>query len=82
MAAKKPENMSFEATLDELESIVTTLEQGDLPLEEALRQFERGVTLSRSGQQKLQQAEQQVKILTLQQGEEQLQDLPLDELNP
>ncbi|RCU45245.1 MULTISPECIES: exodeoxyribonuclease VII small subunit [Corallincola] len=79
MAAKKPENMTFEATLDELESIVTTLEQGDLPLEDALRQFERGVGLSRAGQQKLQQAEQQVKVLLQEQGEEQLIDMSQDE---
>ncbi|MFO6427474.1 exodeoxyribonuclease VII small subunit [Escherichia coli] len=53
---------SFEA-LSELEQIVTRLESGDLPLEEALNEFERGVQLARQGQAKLQQAEQRVQIL-------------------
>ncbi|GAA5217428.1 exodeoxyribonuclease VII small subunit [Corallincola platygyrae] len=79
MAAKKPENMTFEATLDELETIVGDLEQGDLPLEEALKQFERGVSLSRAGQQKLQHAEQQVKILMQTSEGEQLVDMPQDD---
>ncbi|NYY73970.1 exodeoxyribonuclease VII small subunit [Escherichia coli] len=54
---------SFEKALSELEQIVTRLESGDLPLEEALNEFERGVQLARQGQAKLQQAEQRVQIL-------------------
>ncbi|MEW7001937.1 exodeoxyribonuclease VII small subunit [Serratia ureilytica] len=46
-----------------MESIVTRLESGELPLEDALNEFERGVQLARQGQQKLQQAEQRVQIL-------------------
>lgn len=68
--AKKPtqpdsteQNLSFENSLNELESIVTRLESGELPLENALNEFERGVQLARLGQQKLQQAEQRVRIL-------------------
>ena len=41
----------------------TRLESGDLPLEDALNEFERGVQLARQGQVKLQQAEQRVQIL-------------------
>ncbi len=52
---------SFE--MSELEHIVTRLESGDLPLEDALNEFERGVQLARQGQAKLQQAEQRVQIL-------------------
>lgn len=63
MAAKKIENLSFEATLDELETIVNQLEQGDLALDKALSQFERGIGLARSGQQKLNGAQQKVDIL-------------------
>jgi exodeoxyribonuclease VII small subunit len=55
---------SFEQTLSELEGIVESLERGDLPLEESLRAFERGVGLTRSAQQALQSAEQRVRILT------------------
>ncbi|MBY5921450.1 exodeoxyribonuclease VII small subunit [Ferrimonas balearica] len=62
--AKKPENMAFEAALAELEGIVAQLEQGEVPLEQALAQFERGIALVRASQQKLEQAQQQVQILT------------------
>lgn len=54
---------SFETALQELEQIVSRLESGALPLEEALNEFERGVQLARQGQVKLQQAEQRVQIL-------------------
>ena len=54
---------SFETALSELEQIVIRLESGDLPLEDALNEFERGVQLARQGQVKLQQAEQRVQIL-------------------
>lgn len=63
MANKKIENLSFEATLEELETIVNQLEQGDLELDKALTQFERGIGLARSGQQKLSGAQQKVDIL-------------------
>jgi len=52
---------------------VQQLEQGDLPLDQALLQFERGVQLSRLSQQQLQSAEQKVQILLQQPSGEQLQ---------
>lgn len=54
----------FESALAELESIVTKLEQGDLPLEESLKLFERGVQLSRFCHTKLEDAERRIEILT------------------
>ena len=69
MASKKIENMSFEASVEELETIVQQLEQGDLPLDKALTQFERGIGLARNGQQKLQGAQQKVDILMANNGE-------------
>ncbi|WP_437608764.1 exodeoxyribonuclease VII small subunit [Erwinia sp. V71] len=63
MPKKAEQPTSFESSLQQLEQIVTRLESGDLPLEEALTEFERGVQLARAGQQKLQQAEQRVQIL-------------------
>lgn len=63
MASKKIDRLSFDATLEELETIVHQLEQGSLPLEEALKQFEQGVHLVRAGQQKLELAEQKIQIL-------------------
>lgn len=75
MAAKKVENMSLEESMTELETLVSQLEQGDLPLEQALKQFERGVSLVRGSQDKLQQAEQKVSQLVNSQDGEQLQPL-------
>ncbi|WP_338513052.1 exodeoxyribonuclease VII small subunit [Erwinia aphidicola] len=62
-AEKAEPPASFETSLQQLEQIVTRLESGNLPLEEALNEFERGVQLARAGQQTLQQAEQRVQIL-------------------
>ena len=63
MAAKKTDNLSFEETMHELAQLVEQLEQGDLNLDKALVQFERGIHLVRAGQQKLDLAEQRVRIL-------------------
>jgi exodeoxyribonuclease VII small subunit len=54
----------FETAIAELESIVTKLEQGDLPLEQSLALFERGVQLSRFCHAKLEDAERRIEILT------------------
>nr|WP_207161343.1 exodeoxyribonuclease VII small subunit [Rhabdochromatium marinum] len=54
----------FEQSLGELEALVERLEQGDLPLEESLATFERGIHLSRHCQKALDEAEQRVRILT------------------
>lgn len=50
----------FEKTLEELETLVRKLEQGELPLEESLKAFERGVRLTRECQESLRAAEQRV----------------------
>ncbi|NJC99161.1 exodeoxyribonuclease VII small subunit [Candidatus Erwinia dacicola] len=63
MPKKAEPSASFETSLQQLEQIVTRLESGNLPLEEALNEFERGVQLARAGQQTLHQAEQRVQIL-------------------
>jgi exodeoxyribonuclease VII small subunit len=63
MAAKKPENLSFEEAITELESIVQAMEQGSLTLEQSLKQFERGVQLANASNEKLSSAEQKVSIL-------------------
>ena len=54
----------FESAIAELETIVTRLEQGDLPLEQSLALFERGVQLSRFCHTKLEDAERRIEILT------------------
>ena len=53
----------FEEALAELEGLVERLERGDLPLEEALKTFERGVELTRHCQTSLKSAQQKVEIL-------------------
>jgi exodeoxyribonuclease VII small subunit len=61
---QKQATPDFEAALAELEAIVQRLEQGELSLEESLRQFERGVALTRSCQKALQQAEAKIRVLS------------------
>lgn len=61
---KKPKTVDFERALRELESLVEKLEHGELPLEESLRHFERGVALTRECQAALKAAEARVEILT------------------
>lgn len=54
---------SFEDSLAELEKIVGKLEQGDLALEESLELFEKGVSLSRECQERLNTAERRIEVL-------------------
>ncbi|PJD90739.1 MAG: exodeoxyribonuclease VII small subunit [Legionella sp.] len=54
----------FEQSITELETIVTLLEKGELDLDEALKQFETGIQLSRTCQTLLQQAEQKIELLS------------------
>ena len=61
-AAEKNEP-DFENTLKQLEEIVSRLENNDLSLEEALKDFEQGIKLAQLGQERLQQAEQHIQIL-------------------
>jgi exodeoxyribonuclease VII small subunit len=60
----------FEKSLTELEALVARLEQGDVPLEEALKTFERGVALTRQCQTALRTAQQKVEVLLSRNGEE------------
>lgn len=70
---KKAELLTFEQSMQELELLVSKMEQGDLPLEDALQNFERGIQLARHSQQKLKDAEQKVQILTTQNGQQTLE---------
>ena len=54
---------TFEKGLAELEKIVARMESGELSLEEALATHKRGTELARFCQQKLEAAQQQVKVL-------------------
>ena len=78
MPAKKTVN--FEKTLAELEQLVQKMEQGDLSLEESLKYFERGIALTKTCQQALNDAEQKVKILLEKQGKTELESFNPDDI--
>jgi exodeoxyribonuclease VII small subunit len=87
MAARTPKEtpkLDFETAMRELEELVERLEQGELPLEESLAAFERGVTLTRCCQSALKDAEQKVEILLKKAGEPAVADFEPDEtdVNP
>ncbi len=63
----------FEDSLVELEQLVERMEQGDITLEESLKSFERGVTLTRLCQKALQEAEQKVQLLLEKKGQQTLE---------
>ena len=58
-----PTIKDFEAALTELDAIVRKLEDGDIPLEQSLQLFERGVQLSRFCHARLEEAERRIEIL-------------------
>ena len=72
MAKKISKNPDFETSLKELETLVESMEQGDLSLEDSLGHFERGVQLSRACQQALKTAEQKVEILMKKNGQDEI----------
>ncbi len=62
-AQAAPAAVTFESALEALEGVVTRLESGDLPLEQALEAFEEGVALSRRCASTLAAAERRIEIL-------------------
>ena len=78
MAKKQDKETSFEETIKQLEAIVTQLENGDLPLDEALNEFEKGIKLARSGQKQLNEAEQRIQILLSENSDAQLSEFSID----
>lgn len=63
MSEKQDGIAQFEKSLSELESLIETLEAGELTLSEGLKHFERGVALARECQTTLEAAEQRVRTL-------------------
>lgn len=62
------EEKTFEESLNELEEIATKLESGNLGLDDAIKEFEKGIKLSKECSQKLDEAEKKINILV--QGED------------
>lgn len=63
---------TFDKSLVELEKIVEQLEQGDVPLEEALDKFQEGITLSRKLKKTLQDAEESLAKIVTENGDEEI----------
>ncbi len=55
---------TFEKSLEKLEKIVETLDSGELPLEKALGKFEEGMALSKLCEQKLDEIEKKITVLS------------------
>lgn len=54
---------TFEESLNELEKVAQNLERGDLSLDAAIAEFEKGMKLSKECSEKLEQAEKRINIL-------------------
>ena len=63
MSKKTEAGPDFEKTLDELEKLVTNLEEGDLSLDDSLSGFKHGIELTRQCQSVLDNAQQTVEQL-------------------
>lgn len=72
------ESLSFEQILEKLSGVVESLEEGDVPLEQALLTFEQGIALSRLGARRLDEAERRIEVLLRPEGtEDRVQTRPL-----
>ncbi|ABV62830.1 MULTISPECIES: exodeoxyribonuclease VII small subunit [Bacillus] len=66
---QKEEQMTFEEAMKGLEEIVGKLEEGDVPLEQAIHYFQEGMTLSKLCHEKLQHVEKQMDFILKEDGE-------------
>ena len=57
MSKNKEENITFEQAIEELETIINRLEEGDVPLDETINLYEKGSELKDFCEKKLQSAE-------------------------
>lgn len=71
--------VSFEIALQQLEAIVQKLETGELPLEKAIENFEKGMQLSRYCTEKLDESEKRISIL-MESPDGQMHETPMDEV--
>ena len=78
-ATAKTDAADFEKALSELEGLVEKMEKGELSLEQAMADFQRGIELSRACQETLKAAEQKVQQLMGQGNEEKLVPFDTDE---
>lgn len=64
MTGKKNQELSFEESMDRLEELVGTMEEGKLPLEDMIRQYETAQKLANSCREKLAAMRKKIEILT------------------
>ena len=80
MSTPEKSPFQFETALGELNTLVEKMEQGNISLEESLRCFEQGISLTRQCQQALHDAEQKVQLLIEKNGQTSLEPFePEDE---
>ncbi len=60
---EKQEKINFEKAMSKLEEIATNLEEGNLSLDESIKQFEKGMQLAKFCREKLDEAERKIEIL-------------------
>jgi exodeoxyribonuclease VII small subunit len=75
MAKAKSDSFDFEKALENLETLVSSMEEGDLSLEDSLKAFETGIKLTRECQAALKAAEQKVQVLINENGDTEDLDL-------
>lgn len=74
-ATEAPEEQRpFEEVLKELEQVAAQMERGDLPLDDAIAAFEKGIRLSAYCRKKLDEAEGKIQRLTREAGLEEFPD--------
>ena len=69
MTKKKQASFDFEKALQKLEELVSSMEEGDLTLEDSLQAFEKGIKLTRECQAALKEAEQKGQVLISEKGD-------------
>jgi len=68
MTKKDKQDFNFESALKNLEQLVSSMENGELSLEDSLKAFEKGIKLTRECQTALKEAEQKIQILINEEG--------------
>ena len=69
MVKENQTDFNFEKALENLEEIVSSMENGELTLEDSLKAFEKGIKLTRECQGALREAEQKVRVLLNENGD-------------
>ena len=69
MTKNEQASFDFEKALQKLEELVSSMEEGDLTLEDSLQAFEKGIKLTRECQAALKEAEQKVQVLISENGD-------------